>query len=95
MRTTGVSAAATLGDASGADVSVCDYGNPGMATGGTGDVLSGVLGGLLGQIRDFSLAARAGALLHALAGDDAALEGERGMVAGDLLPALRRRANPP
>ena len=77
------------------DVAVCDYGNPGMATGGTGDVLSGVLGGLAGQLRVLAQAARAGVLLHALAGDDAAAEGgERGMVASDLLPALRRRANP-
>src|SRR5690606_15592728 len=77
------------------DVAVCDYGNPGMGTGGTGDVLSGVLGGLAAQLEDLEQAARAGVLLHALAGDDAAAEGgERGMVAGDLLPALRRRANP-
>ena len=75
-------------------VSVCDYGNPGMATGGTGDVLSGVLGGLLAQLEDLPLAARAGVLLHALAGDEAASGGERGMVAGDLMPALRRWANP-
>ena len=78
-----------------AGLAVCDYGNPGMATGGTGDVLSGVLGGLYAQLRDLPLAARAGVLLHALAGDDAAAAGgERGMVAGDLLPALRSRANP-
>src|SRR5690606_23004779 len=77
------------------DVAVCDYGNPGMATGGTGDVLAGVLGGLCAQLKDLRLAARAGVLLHALGGDDAAADGgERGMTAGDLLPALRRRANP-
>ena len=75
-------------------VSVCDRGNPGMATGGTGDVLAGVLGGLAVQIGDLATAARAGVLLHALAGDDAARDGERGMIASDLLPALRRRANP-
>ncbi|MBN1239903.1 MAG: NAD(P)H-hydrate dehydratase [Gammaproteobacteria bacterium] len=75
-------------------VAVCDYGNPGMATAGMGDVLSGVLGGLLGQLRDVPLTARAGTLLHALAGDDAAADGERGTVAGDLMPALRRWANP-
>ncbi|HEX6995154.1 MAG TPA: NAD(P)H-hydrate dehydratase [Gammaproteobacteria bacterium] len=78
-----------------ADVAVCDYGNPGMGTGGTGDVLAGVLGGLAGQLGDLARAARAGVLLHALAGDDAAADGgERGMAASDLLPALRRRANP-
>jgi NAD(P)H-hydrate epimerase len=78
----------------GAVVSVCDHGNPGMATGGTGDVLAGTLGALLVQTGDLELAVRAGVLLHALAGDDAAKEGERGTVAGDLLPHLRAWANP-
>ena len=73
---------------------VCDRGNPGLATGGTGDVLAGVLGSLLVQTRDLTLAARAGVLLHALAGDAAAAAGERGTLAGDLLPHLRTWANP-
>ena len=75
-------------------VCVCDRGNPGMATAGTGDVLAGTLGGLLVQLGDVELAARVGVLLHALAGDDAARGGERGTVAGDLLPHLRAWANP-
>jgi NAD(P)H-hydrate epimerase len=79
----------------GEPIFVCDRGNPGMATGGTGDVLAGTLGGLLVQTRDLEQAARAGVLLHALAGDDAAKAGERGTVAGDLLPHLRAWANPP
>ena len=73
---------------------VCDRGNPGMATGGTGDVLSGVLGSLLVQTGSLELAAYAGVLLHALAGDAAAQDGERGTVAGDLLPHLRAWATP-
>jgi NAD(P)H-hydrate epimerase len=73
---------------------VCDRGNPGMATGGSGDVLAGVVGGLLAQTRDIDLALRAGVLMHALAGDDAAADGERGMIASDLLPHLRRWSNP-
>jgi NAD(P)H-hydrate epimerase len=73
---------------------VCDRGNPGLATGGTGDVLAGVLGSLLVQTRDLGLAARAGVLLHALAGDAAAADGERGTLASDLLPRLRTWANP-
>jgi len=73
---------------------VCDRGNPGMATGGTGDVLAGTLGALLVQTGNLELTARAGVLLHALAGDDAAKPGERGTVAGDLLPHLRAWANP-
>lgn len=71
----------------------CQAGNPGMATAGMGDVLSGVIAGLLAQ--DFSLfdAAACGVLLHAMAGDLAAREGERGMVATDLLPYLRQLVN--
>ena len=65
-----------------------------MATGGTGDVLAGTLGALLVQTGDLERAARAGVLLHALAGDEAAKDGERGTVAGDLLPHLRAWANP-
>jgi NAD(P)H-hydrate epimerase len=77
-----------------APIGVCDRGNPGMATGGTGDVLAGTLGGLFVQLGDLQQAARVGVLLHALAGDEAAKGGERGTVAGDLLPHLRAWANP-
>jgi NAD(P)H-hydrate epimerase len=77
-----------------APLDVCDRGNPGMATGGTGDVLAGTVGALLVQTGDLALSARAGVLLHALAGDDAARGGERGTIAGDLLPHLRAWANP-
>jgi NAD(P)H-hydrate epimerase len=65
-----------------------------MATGGTGDVLAGALGSLLVQTGDLEVAVRAGVLLHAVAGDEAAKAGERGTVAGDLLPQLRLWANP-
>lgn len=70
-------------------------GNSGMGTGGTGDVLAGVIGGLLAQgIRPFD-AARLGVFVHGLAGDLAAAEKTgRGMTAGDLaeaLPAAWRR----
>jgi len=77
-----------------APLGVCDRGNPGMATGGTGDVLAGAIGGLLAQTGNLEQAARVGVLLHALAGDAAAKDGERGTVAGDLLPQLRAWANP-
>jgi ADP-dependent NAD(P)H-hydrate dehydratase / NAD(P)H-hydrate epimerase len=73
---------------------VCDRGNPGMATAGMGDVLAGTLGSLLVQTGDLDVAARAGVLMHALAGDAAAASGERGTLAGDLLPYLREWANP-
>lgn len=74
--------------------SICVSANPGMATGGTGDVLAGCIGGLLAQGLSAPDAARAAVMLHALAGEAAAADGERGMLAGDLLPHLRRLANP-
>ncbi|MGH7559113.1 MAG: NAD(P)H-hydrate dehydratase [Gemmatimonadota bacterium] len=61
-------------------------GNPGLATGGSGDVLTGVLGSLLAQGAPAALADRAAPLLHGLAADWAALDlGERGLVPSDLL----------
>ncbi len=65
-------------------------GNPGMATGGTGDVLAGVVGALLAR-HDAWRAATAGAFVHGRAGDLAATaSGEEGMTAGDLADALPR-----
>ncbi len=72
---------------------VCDRGNPGMASGGMGDVLAGVIGSLLVQTHQMTASVRAGVLLHALAGDAAARDGERGTLASDLFPHLRRWAN--
>ncbi|WP_363797581.1 NAD(P)H-hydrate dehydratase [Lysobacter firmicutimachus] len=70
-------------------------GNPGMAVGGMGDVLSGAIAALLAQGLDAFDAASCGALLHAVAGDEAAREGgERGLLPSDLMPWLRRCANP-
>ena len=73
---------------------VCPYGNPGMASGGMGDVLSGILGGLLAQGLSPGDAARLGVCLHGRAADIAAQEGERGLLATDLLPLLRALVNP-
>jgi NAD(P)H-hydrate epimerase len=64
-------------------------GNPGLATAGTGDVLSGIIGALLAQKLAPYDAARLGAYVHGAAGDRvAALRGVLGMSAGDLLEAL-------
>ena len=72
----------------------CEAGNPGMASGGMGDVLSGVIGGLSAQSLSLEDAATYGVWLHAKAGDDAAKQGgERGMLALDLLPFLRKLVN--
>ena len=75
--------------------SVICAGNPGMAVGGMGDVLTGIIAALLAQGMAAGDAALAGALLHAVAGDAAAREdGERGLLPSDLAPWLRRLANP-
>lgn len=74
---------------------ICPYGNPGMASGGTGDVLSGMLGALIAQGLTIEQAARTGVTLHALAADKAAHEeGERGLLAGDLASYARTLMNP-
>ncbi len=66
-------------------------GNPGMATGGTGDVLSGIAASFLMQLRNPLQAATAAVYVHGLSGDLAAEKlGERAMVAGDLIRFLRR-----
>lgn len=72
-----------------------DAGNPGMATGGMGDVLTGVIAGLIAQGAAPFDAAACGALLHAVAADRAARDGgERGLLPSDLFANLRRSANP-
>jgi len=64
-------------------------GNPGMATGGTGDVLTGMVAAWFAQLLDAEAAGRLAVYLHGLAGDlSAADEGEQAMTAGDLLVHL-------
>ncbi len=74
-------------------VQVCPWGNPGMASGGMGDLLTGVIAGLLAQGCDAWQAATLGVGLHARAGDLAARQGERGLLATDLLEPLRQLVN--
>ncbi len=72
---------------------VCALGNPGMASGGMGDVLTGAIAGLIAQGLELDKGAKMGVALHAAAADASASEGERGLLASDLLPWLRRLVN--
>lgn len=76
------------------EIYLCTAGNPGMASAGMGDALSGVIAGLVAQGLLLADAAKLGTWLHASAGDAAALEkGERGVLASDLMPYLHRLVN--
>ncbi len=72
---------------------VCPWGNPGMASAGMGDLLTGIVAALLAQGCTPWQAASLGVGLHARAGDLAAQEGERGLLASDLLAPLRALGN--
>ncbi len=64
-------------------------GNGGMATAGSGDVLSGIIGSLLGEGMEPELAAMTGVYLHGMAGDAAASEsGRRSMIASDIVSSI-------
>ncbi|MBI5822188.1 MAG: NAD(P)H-hydrate dehydratase [Verrucomicrobia bacterium] len=71
------------------DITVNSTGNPGMASGGVGDVLTGVMGALLAQKFPPFDAARLGVWLHGFAGDIATLEiGEEALIASDVIAHL-------
>jgi hydroxyethylthiazole kinase-like uncharacterized protein yjeF len=71
------------------DVFINSTGNPGMATGGAGDVLTGMIGSMLAQGYGPTRAACLAVYLHGLAGDLAAGEkGEAGMIAGDVIEKI-------
>ncbi len=68
---------------------ICPIANPGLASAGTGDVLTGAIGGLAAQGLSFFDAAALGTYLHAEAGETVKAKlGDAGMIASDLLPAL-------
>ncbi len=78
----------------GDQVYVNTTGNPGMATGGMGDVLSGLIGSLLAQQYSLLAAAQFGVYLHGLAADKAvASKGQRGLRAGDVVHYLTEVVN--
>ena len=71
------------------EYAICPLANPGMATAGSGDVLTGIIAALLGQKLSCFEAAKAGVLAHAMAGDIAAEKGgEMALIAGDIIDRL-------
>ena len=66
-----------------------------MATGGMGDVLSGIVGGLVAQGNSLESSLCAGVCIHGEAADlSMQAEGQRGMAATDLMPYIRQLVNP-
>ncbi|QSX29481.1 NAD(P)H-hydrate dehydratase [Shewanella cyperi] len=77
----------------GEQVVVAPVGNPGLASGGCGDVLSGIIAALMAQGLAPMTATIAGVVVHGEAADLAAAAGERGMLASDLMPFIRQLVN--
>jgi len=77
----------------GEHLAVCPMGNPAMAVAGMGDVLTGVIAAFVAQGMEMNQAATAGVCVHALAGDIAADGDSRGMLASDVIDAIRRVIN--
>lgn len=78
----------------GVDVMVCGHGNPGMATGGMGDVLSGIIAALLAQGMPLAESARLAVAVHSAAADRLVEKyGERGLAASDVIPVVRELLN--
>ncbi len=71
-------------------IALCTAGNPGMAVAGMGDTLTGIIAAFVAQGLTLNDAARVGVALHAAAGDKAAAEGERGLMASDVIASLRQ-----
>jgi NAD(P)H-hydrate epimerase len=74
-------------------VNICTDGNPGMASGGMGDVLTGIIAAFVAQGFPLQEAATLGVCLHAAAADRAAGNGERGLLATDLTAEIRALVN--
>ncbi|RLV61355.1 NAD(P)H-hydrate dehydratase [Parashewanella curva] len=72
---------------------VATVGNPGLSSGGCGDVLSGIIGALMAQGLSPMKAAYTGVIVHGCAADKAAEKGERGMIASDLMAPIREVVN--
>lgn len=78
----------------GNEISISITGNPGMASGGMGDTLAGIIAGLVAQNMPLHAATKSAAYLHGKAADLAAQQnGEIGLLASDLMPYIRQLAN--
>lgn len=78
----------------GKEIRVCDAGNPGMSIAGMGDLLAGLIAGLIAQGCSSWQAVQLGVLIHAVAADEICHEtGEKGMMATDMLKPIRRLVN--
>lgn len=75
-------------------IRLCPYGNPGMASAGMGDVLSGIIAALLAQGYASRQAVELAVCIHSLAADLASAEGQTGLLASDLFPFVRQLVNP-
>jgi len=75
------------------DISICPYGNEGMASAGMGDCLTGIIGAMLAQKLSVYDAVHVAVCLHAKAGDHVAKEGKNGMIVSDLFPKIRALLN--
>ncbi|MCK4842241.1 MAG: NAD(P)H-hydrate dehydratase [Methylococcales bacterium] len=85
--------AGTLID-NGCEIIISTTGNPGMASGGMGDVLTGMIGGFIAQKSALQDAAKLAVYLHGQAADlSAKNQGERGMLASDLMSYIRKLVN--
>jgi NAD(P)H-hydrate epimerase len=73
---------------------LCPYGNPAMATAGMGDILSGLIGGLMAQGIEKQQATELGCCLHSAAADElVSASGYRGVTASDILPWIKKLLN--
>ncbi|NRB10293.1 MAG: NAD(P)H-hydrate dehydratase [Rickettsiaceae bacterium] len=76
------------------EIRICNYGNPGMASGGMGDLLTGVISALVAQGVDLKKATIIGTYIHSYAADLASMQfGKIGLLASDLLPFIRQVMN--
>ncbi|MEN8175520.1 MAG: NAD(P)H-hydrate dehydratase [Pseudomonadota bacterium] len=78
-----------VGEGNGRAPGVCSQGNPGMASGGMGDLLTGMIAAFIAQGQGPGDAAETAVCLHAAAADRAAVNGERGLLASDVLGGIR------